>query len=1056
MPLKLSVFNDAVNAFEGKEVKVFTSLPGSSDALLFSLIPSPCLLLCPSEEMADRFYRDAIFWAKALGKKEPILLYPRGEAARLETLPALYTQKCTKVVSSVEAALQPLWHREEFPQLKVSKGATIERDFLTQSLQDQGYYSVPIVSGKGEMSVRGGILDIFPPHEELPVRIEYFGDRIESLRLFDIDTQLSIREIEDICIYPATEPEEGPDLFELLCDSRLILSEPDDIKRRYPDLSPLIQKKYTETFCFTQLPLKGEGYDLDIRMISGLGLLREERKTIEDFIKRVNTLRRQYFILMVCSSEGQARRLQELFWEVRLDIPIFGSNKAIGYTDSPVITTGKLSTGFSYQDVIILTERDIFGERPAFRPLKKSRISSLISSIEDFKEGDYLVHVEHGIGKFIGIKRQKIEDYEGDFIIIEYLGGDRLYIPLERIDQIQKYHAPEGARPKLDRLGGRTWQRTKKRVKQRIKDMAQKLIALYAKRATIEGHAFSPDTELHHEFDKFFLYEETPDQLNAIAEIKQDMESTTPMDRLLCGDVGYGKTEVAMRAAFKAVYDARQVAVLVPTTILAEQHYETFRSRFSAFPVRIETLTRFRSLSEQKQIIKALSEGEIDIIIGTHRLLGKDVNFHDLGLLIIDEEHKFGVAHKEKIKALKSNVDVLTLTATPIPRTLHMAMSGIKAMSVIETPPEERLAVKSFVARFDTEIIREALRKELDRGGQAFFIHNRIQDIYRIADLIRHLLPDARVAVAHGQMKARELETVMRLFYKRKVDILVSTAIIGAGLDIPTANTIIINRADRFGLADLYQLRGRVGRSNVRAYAYFLIPGDKVITEDARKKLMAIQELSYLGAGFRLALKDLEIRGAGNLLGPEQSGHIEAVGYDFYIKMLEEAVTELKGEKAPPKVEPVLELRTAAFIPEEYIENPTLRLSLYRKIASAGRIEDLKRIREELSDRFGRLPEETFRLLEVMELKLLAKRLLVTKIQNIGGRMKILFASETPVTPRMIFSLYKEREGYLRFLPEGGIELDLQGKRWDEIFRELKSVLEELAAPSRTKQYISH
>ncbi|HDK17369.1 MAG TPA: DEAD/DEAH box helicase, partial [Nitrospirae bacterium] len=542
----------------------------------------------------------------------------------------------------------------------------------------------------------------------------------------------------------------------------------------------------------------------------------------------------------------------------------------------------------------------------------------------------------------------------------------------------------------------------------------------------------------------FFLYEETPDQLTAINEIKRSMESLTPMDTLLCGDVGYGKTEVIMRACFKAVYDSKQAAVLVPTTILAEQHFDTFTSRFSAFPVKIDFISRFKNRAEQKQTLRALANGDIDIIIGTHRLLAKDVGFYDLGLLVIDEEHRFGVTHKEKIKSLRSAVDIITLSATPIPRTLHMALSGIRAMSVIETPPEDRLAVRSFVARFDPGIIEQALQKELDRDGQAFFVHNRVQDIYSVANYIRELVPGARVAVAHGQMREKELEQIMRSFFRKETNILVSTAIIGSGLDIPSANTIIIDRADKFGLADLYQLRGRVGRSNVRAYSYFLIPGDDVITAQARKKLQAIQELGYLGAGFRLALRDLEIRGAGNLLGAEQSGHILAIGFDLYVETLEQAVAELKGEKIPPRVEPVLELRTTAIIPEAYIENPDLRLSIYRKIALAKDSRDLKELVEELGDRFGTPPEETRRLLQIMELKVLAKKLAITRIQNSRGRIKILFMPEASVTPQEILKISRKRKLPVKFIPQGGFEIDLAGEKWPGIFRVLKNLLIEL------------
>ncbi|TNF53959.1 transcription-repair coupling factor, partial [bacterium] len=934
---------------------------------------------------------------------------------------------------------------DSFPFIRVSKGCTSDRELMIETLNTYGFKTVPIVSGQGELSIRGGILDIFPAEHELPLRIEFFGDEIESLRYFDIETQRTVKELQAVSIGPAAEPEEGPNLIDVLKEYTVIFNEPGDIKRHHEDIVSMLHDR--KTVHLTSLPLTGEGFDFSISGTGGIGLLREERKSIEDFVTKIKELKARYFILLVCSADGQAKRLRELCLEKDLAVPIRRGETAIHQPGSPVITTGKLSRGFRFDNTIILTERDIFGKKPGFRALKKSRVSRLVSSIEDFKEGDLLVHSEHGIGKFLGLQKQLVEDHEGDFIVIEYLGGDKLYVPLERINSIQKYHAHEKIKPKMDKLGGKTWQRTRSKVKQKIKDMAERLLSLYARRSTARGHAFSQDTELHREFDGFFLYEETPDQLTSISEIKRDMENSVPMDRLLCGDVGYGKTEIVMRAGFKAVYDSKQVAILVPTTILAEQHFDTFTSRFSAFPIKIDFLSRFKSKAEQKKTLEALARGDIDIIIGTHRLLARDVRFYNLGLLVIDEEHKFGVTHKEKIKNLKSNVAVLTLSATPIPRTLHMALSGIRAMSVIETPPEDRLAVRSFVARFHSEIIQDALQKELERDGQAFFVHNRIQDIYRMTEYLQNLVPQARIVVAHGQMKEKELEQVMRSFMRREADILVSTAIIGAGLDIPTANTIIINRADKFGLADLYQLRGRVGRSNVRAYAYFLITGDDTITEVARKKLRAIQDLSYLGAGFRLAMKDLEIRGAGNLLGQEQSGHIEAVGFDLYVEMLEQTVAELKGEKVTPRIDPVLDLKITAMIPEDYIVNPDLRLSLYRKIASARDKNMLKNLSEELMDRFGTPPEETKRLLEIMELKVSAKRLAITKILNTQGRITVIFAPETPVTPEKLISLYGKRTEGLKLLPEGGIEVDLSGKPWGEMYEQIKELMEELGSP---------
>lgn len=1046
MPLDLSIFREAAKLIEEGKADTFTSLTGSSDALLFSLISSPSLLLCSTEERANALYTDALFWSKLTGADTPLIVQPEGSPGRLKSIAALYTSNKKKIIASVDAAHTALWLNEEFPLLGLSKSGSAERDVIIRELYAMGYLNVPVVSGTGEMSVRGGILDIFPPDTDFPVRLEFFGDEIESLRYFDVDTQLSLKEMDEIWICPVIEPEKGPDLTNLMPESRLILSEPDDIRRHHPEIDGLMEDR--EIISFISLPLEGEGFNCSVSSPAGFGLLRKESRTLDDLVRRVNELKRGAFVMMVCSSEGQARRLKDLFIENNSDITIMSGGDVLKKAQGAAITIGELSRGFTFQGTFVLAGPDIFGARPAFKSIKKSKVSKLISSIEDFRKGDYLVHVEHGIGKYLGIRKERIEGYEDDFITIEYLGGDKLFVPLERINFVQKYHAPENVKPKIDKLGGKTWQRTRQKVRKKIRDMAEKLLKIYARRTAAKGYAFSFDTELHKEFDGFFPYEETPDQLTSINEIKHDMEESRPMDRLLCGDVGYGKTEVIMRACFKAVCDSKQVAVLVPTTILAEQHYETFVSRFSAFPVKIDYLNRFKSRPEQKATLKNLAEGGVDIIIGTHMLLGKDVIFYNLGLLVIDEEHKFGVTHKEKIKAIKTNVDILTLSATPIPRTLHMALSGIRGMSTIETPPEERLDVRSKVARFNPVIIKEALQHELDRDGQAFFVHNRIHDIYEIGNFIRGLLPGARIGVAHGQMKGKELELVMHKFFHKEIDILVSTAIIGAGLDIPSANTIIINRSDRFGLADLYQLRGRVGRSNIRAYAYFLIPGEDIISEQARKKLEAIQELGYLGAGFRLALKDLEIRGAGNLLGAEQSGHIGAVGFDMYMEMLESTVSELKGEAAAPKIEPVIELNVTALIPEEYIENPDLRMSVYRKVASAKDRGSLKKIHAELRDRFGEPPEKTKRLIQIMELKVKAMDLFISRIENRAGRIRVLFAPETPVTPDKIFSLYKTRKGNIKFLPEGGVELDLRAEKWNIILRELKGIMDELSDAS--------
>ncbi len=730
-------------------------------------------------------------------------------------------------------------------------------------------------------------------------------------------------------------------------------------------------------------------------------------------------------MIIVSSSEGQAERVKDILFDGGVIAPIIGSGELVKYEGALAITKGKLSSGFFLPGFLVLTEKEIFGERPLYRSLKKSRVSHLLTSMDDITSGDFVVHRDHGIGRFIGISKEETSDAGGDLMVLEYAGGDRLYIPLYNIDRIKKYSAAEGVSPSLDRLGGKAWQRRREKVRKAVKEMAEKLLRLYAEREVTNSVSFSGDTELHREFYEFFPYEETPDQIKAIEEIGRDMETERPMDRLLCGDVGYGKTEVAMRAAFKAVYDGKQVAVLVPTTILCEQHYLTFKSRFSGFPVKIDYLSRFKSRKEQALTIQSLAKGETDIIIGTHGLLRRDISFSGLGLLIIDEEHRFGVGQKEKIKEIKKGVDVLSMTATPIPRTLHMALSGIRGMSIIETPPEERLAVRSVVAVFDEALIKEAMERELQRSGQVLFVHNTVHDIEKVSALLKRLLPDARFAVGHGQMAEKRLEEVMLKFINREIDVLVSTTIIGSGIDIPTANTIIMDRADKIGLSDLYQLRGRVGRSNVRAYAYFLVPGMDVITEEAKKRLQAIREMSYLGAGFRLAMKDLEMRGAGNLLGAEQSGHIHAVGFDMYVEMLENAVAELKGMEVKEEIEPSITLQAAALIPESYIEDMTVRLSVYRRIANAKNTEDLEDMGSEMKDRFGDLPDEVGNLLEIMRLKIMARRLSISRISEIDRKIRLVFSKTAPVAAEKVLALQQTFHG-IRFHKDG-FELDLKG-----------------------------
>jgi transcription-repair coupling factor (superfamily II helicase) len=1022
-----------------KDSRIY-NLTGSSAALLFALYDKPFLAVELTEELAEELCKDINFFREAL-KKDRVFFFPEPDGPSLsgERAKIVYSLKENdSLVSSFKNLKSPIWPQNEIRRnvLNLKRGVEISRAEIEKRLQEIGYKNVSLVVEKGEYSRRGWLLDIFPSTSETPIRLEFFGDEIDSIKVFDVETQRSTEEVYQFLIFPAEDPTPGTTLLELMDGKRYFFSDSIQEREGLPG----------DITFFSRYSITGPGYDAGVLSIKGLGIIPEERKHIEELTQKIKYLQKENRVSFISSSNGQAERLKDILREEGMVTPIIDKTEIFGYEGSISITIGDLSTGLFLPGILILTEKEIFGGRPGYRPIKKSRVSRLLTSLDDLRPGDFVVHRDHGIGRFHGLIRQSIEGVEEDLMLIEYEGG-RLYIPPQGINSIQKYHVEEGIVPRIDRLGGKTWQRTKERVKRKIHKMAERLITLYAEREVYKGFSFSPDTELHKEFDSFFPYEETPDQIEAIEDIKKDMESEKPMDRLICGDVGYGKTEVAMRAAFKAVYDGMQVAVLVPTTILCEQHYRTFKTRFSAFPVRIDYLSRFKSKKEQKETIKTISNGDTDIIIGTHSLLSKDISFHKLGLLIIDEEHRFGVRQKEKIKELKKSIDVITLTATPIPRTLSMTLSDIRDMSIIETPPEERLAVKSTVSIYDNELIKEAVKRELERNGQVFFVHNRIKDIYKIAECLARLIPSSRIAVAHGQMPERELEKIMLEFYRGKIDVLVSTAIIGSGLDIPTANTIIIDRVDTMGLADLYQLRGRVGRSNIKAYSYFLIPGEDIITEEARKRLQAIQEMSYLGAGLRLATKDLEIRGAGNLLGPEQSGHIHAVGFDLYMEMLEKAIAELKGIKIEEEFEPSISLRANAFITEEYLDDITLRLSIYRRIASVKTHEALKAIELEMEDRFGKPPEEVKNLIDIMRLKIMARDLLVTKIQDIDGMVRITFSPDTKLGPHDIFELQKKRDGNIRFLPDG-FELDLKGLPWERVYEEIASVFTLLESPA--------
>jgi transcription-repair coupling factor (superfamily II helicase) len=661
----------------------------------------------------------------------------------------------------------------------------------------------------------------------------------------------------------------------------------------------------------------------------------------------------------------------------------------------------------------------------------------------DLVPGDLVVHVDHGIGRYGRLATLTVDGQPGDYLLLDYADGDRLYLPVQRLSAISKYVGGDGA-GRIDKLGGTSWQKTKESARAAVRQIAGELLQLYAARQVLRGAPVGGDTPWQHEFEAAFPFEETPDQLEAIGQVKTDLERTRPMDRLVCGDVGYGKTEVAMRAALKVALDGRQVALLVPTTILAQQHWTTFRERFAPYPVRVEMLSRFRSPREQKAVIDGLGAGTVDVVIGTHRLLSRDVVFRDLGLLIVDEEHRFGVTHKERLKQLRKTVHVLTLTATPIPRTLSMALSGIRDLSVIETPPADRLAVDTVVSRFDPAVIKDAIERELARGGQVFVVHNRIQSLPAITRLLQRLVPRARIAVAHGQMPEAALERTMTKYVAGEFDVLVSTAIVESGLDIPASNTIIINRADRLGLAQLYQLRGRVGRDRLQAYAYLLVPADGRVDETAAKRLRVIQELTELGSGLKVALRDLEIRGAGNLLGAEQHGQIEAVGFDLYMKLLDQAVREQKGEPVEDELDPVVTVEVAAYLPEAYIPEAAQRLSLYRRLAALRAPAEIEGMRGELLDRFGPLPTATAQLLDVVGLRLLARGLRIEKLEARGGRALITFTPGTPVPPDRLLALLRAQPKRLKLVREFVLQAVIPTEPWSDVYGALVRLLREL------------
>ena len=946
---------------------------------------------------------------------------------RMAVFRSLFEKKHTVTVLPAPALMDRVTTPDEMDRqiLFLESGEEFDFEELKKSLVLLGYERCAEVTLPGQFAFRGDIMDLWALTEERPVRVEFFGDEIDSMRTFDPESQRSVEEISQLAVYPARDNlGQTGGLLEWFSGEKCVffLDLPGRIreamnaveeefresvknriaqgtynKEEMPEIasasSVLAQLNRRRCVALSMLEMKPEGFAVADTCSLQVQAVNAYNSSFEMLLSDLKKYReRNYRVVLLSGSHTRAKRLARdltdngvsAFYTENTDLVLEGGQAAVLY--------GHVSRGFEYPLIrcAFISDTDIFGEKKRTVRRKKNYSGQKIASFSELHVGDYVVHENHGLGIYRGIEKVEVDHVLKDYIKLEYKGSN-LYILATQLDRLQKYASQDadGTPPKLNRLGGEAWQKTRARVKKSVRSIAKDLVKLYASRQQKDGYVCGPDTEWQKEFEELFPYEETEDQLLAIEDTKRDMESRKIMDRLICGDVGYGKTEIALRAAFKAVQEDRQVVYLVPTTILAQQHFNTFAQRMKDFPVRVDLLCRFRTPAQQEKTIRDLKSGAVDIVIGTHRLLSKDVSFKNLGLLIIDEEQRFGVTAKEKIKELRRNVDVLTLTATPIPRTLHMSLIGIRDMSILEEPPQDRVPIQTYVMEFNPELVREAVCRELARGGQVYYVYNRVRDIADMASRLQNMVPEARIAYAHGQMKEAELEQIMVSFINGEIDVLVTTTIIETGLDIANVNTMIIHDADKMGLSQLYQLRGRVGRSNRTAYAFLMYRKDKLLPEVAEKRLSAIREFTELGSGFKIAMRDLEIRGAGNLLGPEQHGHMDAVGYDLYCKLLTEAVQEVKGEAPEEDFETVVDLSMDAFIPDRYVPNEFQKLDFYKRIAGISSDEDYEEISNELMDRFGVLPQPVQNLLLIADLKAYAHRASITEIKELRSEVKL-------------------------------------------------------------------
>lgn len=1081
----------------------------------------PLLIVTADAVHATKVYEDML----SVFGEEDVYLFPGKEllyyhslfseskdasSQRVSVMTRLAQGKGAIIVTTVSGLITKMapfscWQKSCFT---LRTGIEMPINQLLSALVDGGYERVELVEVQGQVSVRGGIVDVYPIGEPDPCRIEYFGDSIETIRTFDLETQRSRQQLPNLELMPAREIvvgasereralqafanemisldghlAKGPRIEASIRLKEKLAEHMEKIREEvnfpgmeqyllyfYPQASSLLEYlpdnavlciddpprceqsaqqlagelKEIQSSLFAQGELLSRQAELTWeyehlltlanRQVVGFSLFSHNnailpyRQSVSLSVKpvprflgqwdlfgdEVSHWRRQgYRTVILTSSRQRSTGISEIL--AQREIPAYYTLSQPDFSPRSVtLLHGTLDAGFVVPEIklALLTEQDILPQKKKQRRLK-GKEGIRIGDYHELQVGDHVVHEQHGIGLYLGLRTLEVGGMQRDYLFIQYAGNDKLYIPIEQIDVVRKYIGVEGKKPKLHALGGGEWNRVKARAQASVQELAKELLALYAARETEPGYAFSSDHSWQHDFEAAFPYEETADQLQTIKEVKTDMERSRPMDRLLCGDVGYGKTEVALRAAFKAIMDGKQAAILVPTTVLAQQHYRNFLERFDGFPVTVGVLSRFQSAAEQKTTITGLREGRVDLVVGTHRILSSDVKFHDLGLLVVDEEQRFGVKHKEKIKLLKQNVDVLTMTATPIPRTLHMSMVGVRDMSVIETPPEDRYPIQTYVLEYSETLIREAVLREVGRGGQVYFVHNRVQSIDKWAARLQEILPEVKIAVAHGQMQEDRLELVMLEFLQGEYQLLLSTTIVEAGLDIPNVNTIIIHDADKFGLSQLYQLRGRVGRSNRIAYCYLMVQKDKVLTEVAEKRLKAIKEFTELGSGFKIALRDLEIRGSGNILGPEQHGSMMTVGFDLYIKLLEEAISTYKGAQPEKRVSPRIEVQADAYLPASYISDARQKIVFYQKVASVQSLAEIEEARDELCDRYGALPPAAENLLHVAQLKLLAAELAVSVISEEKGELQIRFSPASNFSGEALLSLSKKRQGRL-------------------------------------------